>query len=161
MYFSPSQGHQVAAFLARGKISSIRTVSARFSRAFYAVGILILHAYIADFHTLVHVTTYINLVSVIVCGFLLISFLVLPVEYTHRHYLSVCTAFSILLLQVWNIIVPRRGLVTYSIVYRCPSLYRLGAPTPNAMTGSLPMTCIPALTVPFRVPLCSVEAGAQ
>jgi len=98
--FFPSQDHQTAAFLARGKIYSIPTVSAHFPVSFTQLGILILHAYIAGFQTLVHVTTYINLVSVVACGFLLISFLVLPVEYTHRHYLSVCTAFSILLLQV-------------------------------------------------------------
>lgn len=46
------------------------------------------------------VSTYLNLAGVVCCCFLLLSFAVLPVEYTHRHYLSVCLTFSILLMQV-------------------------------------------------------------
>lgn len=54
----------------------------------------------ADFQNLVHATTYVNVVGIGCCAFLLLSFAVLPVEYTRRHYLSVCLTFAILLMQV-------------------------------------------------------------
>lgn len=53
-----------------------------------------------DFQTLIHATTYVNVVGIGCCTFLLLSFAVLPVEYTRRHYLSVCLTFAILLMQV-------------------------------------------------------------
>ena len=45
-------------------------------------------------------STYLNLVGVACCVFLLLSFAVLSVEYTNRHYLSVCLVTAILILQV-------------------------------------------------------------
>lgn len=45
-------------------------------------------------------STYLNLAGVVCCVFLLVSFAVLPVEYTNRHYLSVCLVVAILILQV-------------------------------------------------------------
>lgn len=45
-------------------------------------------------------STYLNLVGVTCCVFLLLSFAALSVEYTNRHYLSVCLVTAILILQV-------------------------------------------------------------
>ncbi|KAF8544242.1 hypothetical protein BDD12DRAFT_816298 [Trichophaea hybrida] len=53
-----------------------------------------------NFKTLIHATTYVNLLGVACCCFLLVSFAVLPVESTRRHYLSVCLAFAVLLMQM-------------------------------------------------------------
>ncbi|KAI5798801.1 hypothetical protein EDC01DRAFT_613714 [Geopyxis carbonaria] len=53
-----------------------------------------------SFQRIIHGTTYVNLASVVCCCFLLLSFAVLPVEYTHRHYLSVCLTIAILLMQL-------------------------------------------------------------
>jgi hypothetical protein len=43
---------------------------------------------------------WVNVVGMICSVFLLVSFVVLPVKKTHRHYLSVCLAISIAIMQV-------------------------------------------------------------
>lgn len=58
------------------------------------------YVYPDNFQNLVHATTYVNVVGIGCCAFLLLSFAVLPVEYTRRHYLSVCLTFAILLMQM-------------------------------------------------------------
>lgn len=57
-----------------------------------------------DFQTLMHTTIYLNMVSVACCCFLLLSYAFLAVEYTRRHYLSVCLTCAILLMQTSFII---------------------------------------------------------
>ncbi|KAL7273792.1 hypothetical protein RUND412_003334 [Rhizina undulata] len=66
------------------------------------------YVYPDNFKTLIHATSYLNLVGVGCCVFLLLSFVVLPVEYTHRHYLSVSLTFAILLMQA-SFVVPFGG----------------------------------------------------
>ncbi|TGZ81776.1 hypothetical protein EX30DRAFT_354765 [Ascodesmis nigricans] len=56
------------------------------------------------FQKIVHATVFVDLASVICCGFLLLSFAVLPIEYTQRHYLSVCLALAIFFMQLSFII---------------------------------------------------------
>ena len=41
---------------------------------------------------------YVSVVSVVACVFLLLSFAVLPIDYTNRHYLSVCITIGILMM---------------------------------------------------------------
>lgn len=53
-----------------------------------------------NFMSLITGSTYLNLVGVACCVFLLLSFVVLSVEYTNRHYLSVCLVTAILILQM-------------------------------------------------------------
>ena len=57
----------------------------------------------SDFMPLITGSTYLNLVGVACCVLLLLSFAVLSVEYTNRHYLSVCLVTAILILQVCKI----------------------------------------------------------
>jgi hypothetical protein len=52
-----------------------------------------------DFERKIHYSTYVSIVGVGCCIFLLISFAVLPVEYTYRHYLSVCLVIAIMLME--------------------------------------------------------------
>ncbi|KAF8418243.1 hypothetical protein BGX38DRAFT_1242847 [Terfezia claveryi] len=53
-----------------------------------------------NFMPLITGSTYLNLVGVVCCVFLLLSFALLSVEYTNRHYLSVCLVTAILILQM-------------------------------------------------------------
>ncbi|KAF8424663.1 hypothetical protein EV426DRAFT_665427 [Tirmania nivea] len=52
------------------------------------------------FMPLITGSTYLNLIGVACLVFLLLSFAVLPVEYTNKHYLSVCLVTAILILQM-------------------------------------------------------------
>jgi len=52
------------------------------------------------FQKMIHSTVYVNLISVVCCCFLLLSFGVLPIEATRRHYLSVSLTVAVLLMQV-------------------------------------------------------------
>ncbi|KAI9828780.1 MAG: hypothetical protein M1832_001885 [Thelocarpon impressellum] len=56
------------------------------------------------FHVLTEVANYINVVGVVCCGFVLLSFAILPVEKTHRHYLSVCLVLATVLMHMGFII---------------------------------------------------------
>lgn len=98
----------------------------------------------AEFKTLIHSTTYVNLVGVACCCFLLLSFAVLPVEVTRRHYLSVCLAFAVLLMQVR----PRAAAVvdiasltgiqmSFVIPFGTPGNQCYNAITPHDMYSSL------------------------
>ncbi|KAG0638649.1 hypothetical protein HOY80DRAFT_1077532 [Tuber brumale] len=57
-----------------------------------------------NFQHLVRYSTNVNIVGVGCCVFMLLSFAILPVECTHRHYLSVCLVLAIMLMQVSFII---------------------------------------------------------
>lgn len=48
---------------------------------------------------LINASTYFNLVGVACCVFVLLSYACLSVEYTNRHYLSVCLVAAILIMQ--------------------------------------------------------------
>ncbi|KAF2712474.1 hypothetical protein K504DRAFT_204898 [Pleomassaria siparia CBS 279.74] len=48
----------------------------------------------------IRVPNYLSILSVILCGFLLLSFAVLPPEKTHRHYLSVGLLFPVLFISL-------------------------------------------------------------
>lgn len=53
-----------------------------------------------NFDTVTTAMDWVNVVGMVCTVFLLISFAVLPVKKTHRHYLSVCLAISIAVMQV-------------------------------------------------------------
>ncbi|KAG0127667.1 hypothetical protein HOY82DRAFT_567604 [Tuber indicum] len=57
-----------------------------------------------NFQHLVRHSTNVNIVGVGCCVFMLLSFAILPVECTRRHYLSVCLVLAIMLMQVSFII---------------------------------------------------------
>lgn len=53
-----------------------------------------------NFNTITDSASWVNVASMICSVFLIISFAVLPIEKTHRHYLSVCLAIGVTLMQV-------------------------------------------------------------
>jgi hypothetical protein len=56
--------------------------------------------YANNFDSVTTAMDWVNVVGMICSVFLLVSFVVLPVKKTHRHYLSVCLAISIAIMQV-------------------------------------------------------------
>ncbi|KAL7628707.1 hypothetical protein AAE478_000222 [Parahypoxylon ruwenzoriense] len=61
-------------------------------------------AYPDNFSTATTAANWINVVGMICCGFLLISWIVLPVEKTHRHYLSISLTCAVVLMNLGFII---------------------------------------------------------
>ena len=53
-----------------------------------------------SFNTLGVVAEWISVAGAACCAFLLLSWLVLPVEKTHRHYLSICLTIAVMLMNV-------------------------------------------------------------
>lgn len=53
-----------------------------------------------NFNYITESADWINVAGIICCVFLLVSFAFLPVEKTHRHYLSICLAIATVFLQV-------------------------------------------------------------
>ncbi|KAI1847380.1 hypothetical protein JX265_005561 [Neoarthrinium moseri] len=65
-------------------------------------------AYPDNFSQLTSIASWINVVGMICCLFLLISWIVLPVEKTHRHYLSICLTVAVVLMNL-GFIIPLAG----------------------------------------------------
>ncbi|CZR50530.1 uncharacterized protein PAC_00403 [Phialocephala subalpina] len=57
-----------------------------------------------NFNTITDSASWINVASMACSVFLIVSFAVLPIEKTHRHYLSVCLAIGVTLMQLGFII---------------------------------------------------------
>jgi hypothetical protein len=53
-----------------------------------------------NFNTIAKSTDWINVVACVCLIFLLISYAVLPVSKTHRHYLSICLVVAVIFMQV-------------------------------------------------------------
>ncbi|KAL2885309.1 Frizzled/smoothened-like sans CRD protein B [Ceratocystis lukuohia] len=53
-----------------------------------------------SFHTMASVADWISVVGFICCVFLLISWAALPVEKTHRHYLSICLTIAVAVMSL-------------------------------------------------------------
>src|ERR1700726_3206212 len=53
-----------------------------------------------NFNTITQAASWINVVGMACSVFLLLSFAALPVEKTHRHYLSICLAIGTIFMQV-------------------------------------------------------------
>jgi predicted Na+-dependent transporter len=66
------------------------------------------------FDTLTTVANWVAVAGGICCVFLLLSWAVLPVEKTNRHYLSVCLTAGVLLMTVSSL---TRGSVAYEYYF--------------------------------------------
>lgn len=44
---------------------------------------------------------WLNVAALVATSFCLLSFLILPVKWTHRHYLSICLAIAVGFMEVW------------------------------------------------------------
>jgi hypothetical protein len=53
-----------------------------------------------NFNTITDAANWINVAGIVCTVFLLITWAVLPVEKTHRHYLSICLAIGVVFMQV-------------------------------------------------------------
>jgi hypothetical protein len=53
-----------------------------------------------NFDMMAEVANWVCVVGTICCLFLLLSYAVLPVDKTHRHYLSICTTSAVVLMNV-------------------------------------------------------------
>lgn len=67
-------------------------------------------AYPDTFKSSSQVANWINVVGVVCCVFLLASWAVLPVEKTHRHYLSISLTCAVMFMNV-SYSRPQRGVV--------------------------------------------------
>ncbi len=54
----------------------------------------------AGFIQRTQVANWLNVAAMVATTFLLLSFLILPVKWTHRHYLSICVAFAVAVMEV-------------------------------------------------------------
>ncbi|KAI1653608.1 hypothetical protein F4813DRAFT_249445 [Daldinia decipiens] len=61
-------------------------------------------AYPDNFNTATTAANWVNVVGMVCCAFLLISWIVLPVDKTHRHYLSISLACAVVLMNLGFII---------------------------------------------------------
>ena len=57
-------------------------------------------AYPDEFNTLGLVAQWIAVASTVCCVFLLLSWIILPVDKTHRHYLSLCLTTAVIFMNV-------------------------------------------------------------
>lgn len=49
------------------------------------------------------VGSWVNVAAIFATAFLLLSFIVLPVKWTHRHYLSICLTIGVMFIEVSNV----------------------------------------------------------
>ncbi|KAK6340666.1 hypothetical protein TWF696_008991 [Orbilia brochopaga] len=88
-----------------------------------------------SFKTLVDAVSYVNLVSVAACIFMLISFWALPVTQTHRHYLSVSLVIAVLIMESAFIV----GMATKDKQHKCINditPYDMSTSVPCALSGT-------------------------
>lgn len=64
-----------------------------------------------NFNYLTSIASWINVAGMTCCVFLLLSWACLPVEKTHRHYLSVCLVCAIVLMNVSEMSVDNDQLI--------------------------------------------------
>ncbi|KFY47193.1 hypothetical protein V494_00102 [Pseudogymnoascus sp. VKM F-4513 (FW-928)] len=57
-----------------------------------------------SFATVTNASSWLNVVGLVCTVFLLLSFAILPVEKTHRHYLSICLVIAIVIMQLGFVI---------------------------------------------------------
>jgi hypothetical protein len=53
-----------------------------------------------NFNTIADAASWINVAGIVCTAFLLLSWAALPIEKTHRHYLSICLAIGVTFMQV-------------------------------------------------------------
>jgi hypothetical protein len=57
----------------------------------------------AGFENRTEIANWVNVAAFILSIYLMLSFIVLPVKFTHRHYLSVCLALGVIFIEVCDI----------------------------------------------------------
>jgi hypothetical protein len=53
-----------------------------------------------NFNTITDAANWVNVAGIVCVMFLLLTWAVLPVEKTHRHYLSICLAIAVVFMEV-------------------------------------------------------------
>lgn len=54
----------------------------------------------SGFEQRTEIANWVNLAAFILSVYLLLSFMILPVKYTRRHYLSVCVTLGVVFMEV-------------------------------------------------------------
>jgi len=80
-----------------------------------------------NFDTITNSANWINVVALVCCVFLLLSYAALPVSKTHRHYLSICLVMGIVFMQL-----------AFVVPLGAKPKQCFNAITPNNMNSSLP-----------------------
>lgn len=75
--------------------------------------------YPESFNTMSLVADWVSVASIICCVFLLLSWAVLPVEKTHRHYLSICLTTAVALMNVSSPFLQRVSLASRIAALGC------------------------------------------
>ena len=57
----------------------------------------------AGFESRTEIANWVNVAAFVLSIYLMLSFIVLPVKFTHRHYLSVCLALGVIFIEVCDI----------------------------------------------------------
>lgn len=52
------------------------------------------------FESRTEIANWVNVAAFVLSIYLMLSFLVLPVKFTHRHYLSVCLSLAVIFIEV-------------------------------------------------------------
>ncbi|KAF3906098.1 hypothetical protein ABW21_db0208867 [Orbilia brochopaga] len=89
-----------------------------------------------SFKSLVDAVSYVNVVSVAACVFMLICFWALPTTQTHRHYLSVSLVIAVLIMESSFIV----GMATKDKQHKCINditPYDMSTSVPCALSGTL------------------------
>jgi hypothetical protein len=113
----------------------------------------------------VDIASWISVAILPLCVFLLVSYAVLPVKWTNRHYLSICFTLGICCMEVSRNLNPiekkaKRSL-TNSLPYRSHSLSPLEPNPTNAIMPSRLMICTPTSPVPSPARFSSSADGSS
>lgn len=112
--------------------------------------------YADNFNTITTSANWINVASMVCSLFLLVSFAFLPVDKTHRHYLSVCMTMGVALMSV-SIIHPS---IVFILTSHSLDLSYLSLQSPNYATmKSHQTTCTPTQHAVYQELFSSLEAG--
>jgi hypothetical protein len=101
---------------------------------------------------------WLNVAALIATLFCLLSFFILPVKWTHRHYLSICLAIAVAFMEVWLLPLSERAL----LILQSSLLLSPLDPSPNnATTPSHLTTCDPIIHAPLVAPFSSSAVGRR
>ncbi|EPS42929.1 hypothetical protein H072_3053 [Dactylellina haptotyla CBS 200.50] len=88
-----------------------------------------------NFNNIVDAVAYVNIVSIVTCLFMLLSYWVLPTTQTHRHYLSVSLCVAVIIMESSFIV----GMATKDKDHKCINditPYDMASSVPCALSGT-------------------------
>lgn len=102
---------------------------------------------------------WLNVAALVATMFCLLSFFILPVKWTHRHYLSICLAVGVGFMEVRSI---ERGIIAaYADLQSLHSSCLWGQSLSSASIPSRQMICDQVPRAPLAEPFSCSEAGLR